>query len=45
MTLLLSHPLARLAREAIDGMIRACGNPASNQTSIAPFEIYTRENI
>lgn len=45
MTLLLSHPLARLAREAIDGMIRACDNPASNQTSIAPFEIYTRENI
>ncbi len=45
MTLLLSHPLARLARDAIDGMIRACGNPASNQTSIAPFEIYTRENI
>ena len=45
MTLLLSHPLARLARDAIDGMIRACGNPSSNQTSIAPFEIYTRENI
>ncbi len=45
MTLLLSHPLARLARDAIDGMIRACGNPTSNQTSIAPFEIYTRENI
>mgnify|MGYP000128346161 CR=1 FL=1 len=45
MTLLLSHPLARLARDAIDGMIRACSNPSSNQTSIAPFEIYTRENI
>lgn len=45
MTLLLSHPLARLASDAIDGMIRACGNPTSNQTSIAPFEIYTRENI
>lgn len=45
MTLVISHPLARLARDAIDGMVRAAANPASNQTSIAPFEIYTRENI
>ena len=45
MTLVISHPLARLARDAIDGMIRACANPGSNQTSIAPFEIFTRENI
>lgn len=45
MTLVISHPLARLARDAIDGMIRACANPGTNQTSIAPFEIYTRENI
>ncbi len=45
MTMVISHPLARLARDAIDGMIRACANPGSNQTSIAPFEIFTRENI
>ncbi len=45
MTMVVSHPLARLARDAIDGMIRACANPGSNQTSIAPFEMYTRENI
>ena len=45
MTLVISHPLSRLARDAIDGMIRACANPGTNQTSIAPFEIYTRENI
>lgn len=45
MTLIISHPLARLAREAIDGMIRACASPGANQTSIVPFEIYTRENI
>jgi LacI family transcriptional regulator len=45
MTLVISHPLARLARDAIDGMIRACANPGSNQTSITPFEIFTRENI
>lgn len=45
MTLVISHPLDRLARDAIEGMIRACENPGSNQTSIAPFEIFTRENI
>lgn len=45
MTLVISHPLDRLAREAIDGMIRACATPGSNQTSIVPFEIYTRENL
>lgn len=45
MTLVISHPLARLARDTINGMIRACANPGSNQTSIAPFEIFTRENI
>ena len=45
MTLVISHPLARLARETIDGMIRACAHPGSNQTSIVPFEIYTRENL
>lgn len=45
MTLVISHPLDRLAREAIDGMIRACATPGSNQTSIVPFEIFTRENL
>jgi LacI family transcriptional regulator len=45
MTLIISHPLARLAREAVDGMTRACTSPGSNHTSIVPFEIFTRENI
>lgn len=45
MTLIISHPLARLAREAVGGMIRACISPGSNHTSIVPFEIFTRENI
>jgi LacI family transcriptional regulator len=45
MTFLISHPYARLARETIDGMVRACLTPGGNQTSIVPFEIYTRENI
>lgn len=29
MSLVTSHPLARLAHDAIDGMIRACANPAT----------------
>jgi LacI family transcriptional regulator len=45
MTLVISHPLARLARDTIDGMIGACTAPGGNQTSIVPFEIYTRENL
>lgn len=45
MTILFSHPLAQLARDTIDGMIRACTNPGTNQTSIVPFEVFTRENI
>lgn len=44
-TLVISHPLGRIARETIDGMIRACATPGNNQTSIVPFEIYTRENV
>lgn len=45
MTLVISHPLARLAQEVVGGMVRACIQPGGNQTSIVPFEIYTRENI
>ncbi|MCX7288788.1 MAG: LacI family DNA-binding transcriptional regulator [Rhodobacterales bacterium] len=45
MTLVISHPLAQLAREAISGMVRACTTKGGNQTSIVQFEIYTRENI
>jgi LacI family transcriptional regulator len=45
MTLVISHPLAQLAREAIDGMVRACTTQGGNQTCIVPFEIYTRENV
>jgi LacI family transcriptional regulator len=44
-SMIMSHPLERIARDAIDGMIRACTAPGGNQTSIAPFEIYTRENL
>jgi LacI family transcriptional regulator len=45
MTLVISHPLANLARDAISGMVRACTAQGGNQTSIVPFDIFTRENI
>jgi LacI family transcriptional regulator len=47
MTLVISHPLNRLAREALDAMIGACTTDGSavNATRIVPFELYTRENL
>ncbi|WP_333817564.1 LacI family DNA-binding transcriptional regulator [Tabrizicola sp.] len=45
MSMIMSHPLDRIARDTIDGMVRACSTPGSNQSSIVPFEIYTRENL
>lgn len=47
MTLVISHPLRLMARQAVDGMIRAISAPGEsvNYSSIVPFEIYTRENI
>ena len=47
LTMVISHPLQRLAQETISGMIRAAAAPAepARQTIILPFDIYTRENI
>ncbi|MGH7118717.1 MAG: LacI family DNA-binding transcriptional regulator [Acetobacteraceae bacterium] len=47
LTLVISHPLARLAEETIAVMIRAVASQAesANLISILPFDIYTRENI
>lgn len=47
LTLVISHPLQRLAQETIAGMIRATGLPpdSARQTVILPFDIHTRENI
>jgi LacI family transcriptional regulator len=45
MTMVLSHPLQQLARDTIHGMVKASQSPGTNLTSIAPFEIFTRENI
>jgi LacI family transcriptional regulator len=47
LTVVIAHPLARLASETISGMIKASKAPAEfgKQTTVLPFEIYTRENI
>ena len=47
MTLVISHPLERLAREAIDAMCDACttGTASAQLTRIVPFDLYTRENL
>lgn len=47
LTLVISHPLPQLADAAIAGMIKvAASSPdAGNQTTVLPFEVYTRENI
>ena len=47
LTMVISHPLARLSDELIQGMIKASDKKAENRTytSVLPFDIYTRENI
>lgn len=45
MSMVMSHPLQRLAEDAISAMTRACTQQGGPQTSIVPFEIYTRENL
>ena len=47
LTMVISHPLARLSDELIQGMIRASDKKAESRTytSVLPFDIYTRENI
>ncbi len=47
LTMVIHDPLERLAAEAISGMVRACASPAETgkQTTVLPFELYTRENI
>lgn len=43
--MIMSHPLDRLAANAITAMIRACEQNGTTLNSIVPFEFYTRENI
>jgi LacI family transcriptional regulator len=47
LTMVIAHPLQKLAQETISGMIRASKSPSEigNQTTVLPFDIYTRENI
>jgi LacI family transcriptional regulator len=47
LTLAISHPLARLADEAIAGMIKAVNSRAesTNYTCVLPFDLHTKENI
>ena len=47
MTLIISHPLDRLAKEAIESMVGACTSQSSlgHWTRIVPFELFTRENL
>ncbi len=47
LTVVISHPLQRLAETTVANMIRAIPSDAGmgNQTVILPFDIHTRENI
>lgn len=45
MAMILSHPLKLMAEEAIAAMVSSCTAQTGNQTSIVPFEVYTRENL
>lgn len=47
LTLVISHPLDQLARAAIGGMARAVlqADSRAATTTIAPFELFTRENL
>jgi LacI family transcriptional regulator len=47
LTVVISHPLASLASEAIAGMTAAINDKGEsrNRTRVLPFEIYTKENI
>ncbi len=46
LTMVLHDPVERLAHETLTGMIRARqADELTTQTTILPFEIYTRENI
>lgn len=47
LTMVISHPLQRLAEATVAGMVKAtvAEAGAGKQTVILPFDIYTRENI
>jgi LacI family transcriptional regulator len=47
LTMVLGHPLERLAQETISGMLRAIklGAEAGKQITVLPFETFTRESV
>jgi LacI family transcriptional regulator len=47
LTMVLGHPLERLAHETISGMLRALkfGAGSGKQITVLPFETYTRESV
>jgi LacI family transcriptional regulator len=47
LTMVISHPLQRLAEATISGMVKAtaAATGPGKQTIVLPFDIYTRENI
>jgi len=46
LTMVISHPLARIAEQTISGMVQALSpHNEANFTTILPFDLYTRENI
>lgn len=47
MTLALAHPLDRLGRAALEGMMGAClsRGEGGNWTRVVPFDLFTRENL
>lgn len=47
LTMIIAHPLQRMAEATVSGMIKATtAEPgAGKQTTVLPFDIYTRENI
>jgi LacI family transcriptional regulator len=47
LTMVLGHPLDRLAQETINGMLRAIklGAEAGKQITVLPFETFTRESV
>jgi LacI family transcriptional regulator len=47
LTMVLGHPIERLAQEAISGMLRAIklGADSGKQITVLPFETFTRESI
>ncbi|OYX20735.1 MAG: transcriptional regulator, partial [Rhodobacterales bacterium 32-66-9] len=46
LTLVISHPLDRMSRDLIRGMVKATTNRhGGNWSSVTPFDMHNRENI